>query len=260
MNRFPFRVGWPRNWTLHGIFSFVFVPSWILPLCFVVLHPTYSAARNPISVICDSAARIASESTGVPISVLRAISLTETGRKSGGVFEPWPWTVNMEGKGVWFDNRHEALDYVGKNFDRGARSFDVGCFQLNYKWHGQAFSSIEEMFDPEINATYAANFLLDLYREKGNWPDAAGAYHSRTPKYAQRYIRRFKSLLADMSDAPPAAPLSTEPFENPLTIADPKLARINRFPLLQGNGAAHASLGSLMPADAGADGIRLFGG
>ena len=47
------------------------------------------------------------------------------------------------------------------------------------------------MFEPRPNALYAAKFLLELYREKGNWSGAAGAYHSRTPKYAEKYEARF---------------------------------------------------------------------
>lgn len=164
----------------------------------------------------------------------------------------------MEGKGVWFENRQEALAYVTQHFQRGARSFDVGCFQLNYKWHGQAFSSVEEMFDPNANAVYAAKFLRDLFEEKGNWADAAGAYHSRTPKYAHRYIRRFNELYAGIANLPAPPPPANEP---PATLAtNTTIVRVNRFPLLQGAGTAHASLGSLMPATAGQGGIRLFGG
>ena len=116
-------------------------------------------AKADPSQICDAAARTASAQTGVPLTVLQAISLTETGRKSNGRIRPWPWTVNMEGKGVWFDGPDEAKAYAFRNYKRGARSFDLGCFQLNFKWHGHAFASIEEMFDPEANALYAANFL-----------------------------------------------------------------------------------------------------
>ncbi len=220
-------------------------------------QPVWGA--NQVSAICDAAALGASQSTGVPVSVLRAISLTETGRKSDGKFQPWPWTVNMEGKGVWFDTQQEARVYVDQHYQRGARSFDVGCFQLNYKWHGQAFSSIEEMFDPNANATYAANFLRELFVEKGNWVDAAGAYHSRTPKYANRYKKRFEQVLANLS--PPTA---VEPDNLDKTVpqnpAAPILVRLNRFPLLQGGSTTSASLGSLMPASAGIEFQPLFGG
>jgi len=53
-----------------------------------------------------------------------AISLTETGKNIGGTLSPWPWTVNMEGAGVWFETQQEALAYVNAHFARGARSFE----------------------------------------------------------------------------------------------------------------------------------------
>ena len=200
---------------------------------------------NP-SLLCDAAAQKASEATGVPISVLKAISLTETGRKRGGEMRPWPWTVNMEGKGVWFDDPDSAKAYVYKHYKAGARSFDVGCFQLNYRWHGENFASIEEMFQPEPNALYAAQFLSDLYKEMGNWSAAAGAYHSRTKKYATRYRKRFdvfRAAYAHQDGAPPAPiPVAASPEPAPVQVVH----RVNKFPLLKmGQGAR--GLGSLVP-------------
>ena len=59
--------------------------------------------------------------------------------------------------------------------------------QINYRWHGHAFPSLDDMFDPEWTATYAAQFLRTLYEERGSWSEAAGAYHSLTPEKAQIY-------------------------------------------------------------------------
>lgn len=170
---------------------------------FAFLAAVQAEPRGAISIaaICDSAAMVASSESGVPHDVLRAISLTETGRTSDGQFAPWPWTVNMEGVGKWFDDVGEARGYVDRHFARGARSFDVGCFQINYKWHGDAFASIDEMFDPISNARYAALFLSELYQEFGSWSKAAGAYHSRTPKFAKRYSARFNRIRASLSES-----------------------------------------------------------
>ena len=152
-------------------------------LAFLAAEP--GAAQDDLSRVCDRAAVAAAAESGVPVSVLKAIALTETGRARGGSTRPWPWTVNMEGKGVWFDNRAAALAYVYEHFKRGARSFDVGCFQINYKWHHQHFASIEEMFDPLANAHYAAEFLRSLHAESGpvaNTPiRAAASGRSTTP-------------------------------------------------------------------------------
>ena len=106
----------------------------------------------------------------------------------------------MEGTGRWFTTLDEARAYVFSHFKNGARSFDVGCFQINYKWHGAAFRSIDDMFDPVLNALYAAEFLLELYGEFGDWAGAAGAYHSRTPEFAQKYAVRFDQIRANLPD------------------------------------------------------------
>jgi transglycosylase-like protein with SLT domain len=190
--------------------------------------------------ICQDAARYAASKTGVPVTILQAISLTETGRKKNGEFAPWPWTVNMEGKGVWFDSRQAAFDYATKNFDRGARSFDVGCFQLNFRWHGKAFPSLEAMFDPNANAIYAAKYLLTLYAEMGNWESAVGAYHSRTPKLANKYKKRFARIHARISGSealPKTAKVGFEPTA--------KKTKVNGYPLLQTVDTAPRTNGSL---------------
>ncbi|MFT6451059.1 MAG: hypothetical protein ACJA06_000540 [Halocynthiibacter sp.] len=215
-----------------------------LALC-LFTFPLLPARAKNASDICESIAVQVAKETGVPVSVLQAISLNETGRKSEGRFRPWPWTVNMEGKGVWFDSYPEALAYAKTEFARGARSFDLGCFQINYKWHHQAFSSIEEMFDPTANARYAANFLSDLYAEKGDWTAAAGAYHSRTPKYANRYSARFEKFRAQLQEKPIAP--SAMP-EAPIAVAQMQqlTTRVNTFPFLIA-GSTTAGFGSLVP-------------
>ena len=211
--------------------------------------PGLAAGRASPDQICDQAAHFAARKTGVPLAVLQAITRTETGRKSDGRFTPWPWTVNMEGKGVWFDTLDEARAYVFRHFKRGARSFDVGCFQINYRWHHKAFTSIDEMFEPEANAVYAAEFLRSLYEETGNWTDAAGAYHSRTPKHADRYKAIFEKHRRNAPGAD-AVLVSAEPGIDTGPRAATAVPRMNRYPLLRpgaGSASDRARLGSLVP-------------
>lgn len=196
---------------------------------------TGSAAANNAQT-CDLAAAQVSKEFDVPFDVLRAVTRTETGRGNGGTLQPWPWTVNMEGAGHWFETEDAARSFVFKHFKHGARSFDVGCFQINYKWHGQAFKSIEEMFDPVKNARYAAKFLSELYQELGTWSEAAGAYHSRTPKYAQIYKTRFDKIHRQLS-----------PMEA-VVAAVPPPHRENSFPLLTG-ASTSGRRGSLVPIE-----------
>ena len=220
-----------------------------------IAAPAVGASRSAealsVASICDTAAAAAARRHGVPLAVMRAISLTETGRRMEGATRPWPWTVNMEGKGVWFDTASEALDYAHRHHDRGARSFDVGCFQLNYRWHGRAFPSIRDMFDPAANADYAARFLAELFVEFGDWTKAAGAYHSRTPEFARKYEARFGRFLSELADGAYPAP------EPAMLAALPGAPRINSFPLLQPSAAAMAP-GSLVPLPDTATGGRFI--
>ncbi|MEM9043679.1 MAG: lytic transglycosylase domain-containing protein [Pseudomonadota bacterium] len=187
----------------------------IVPLLSVAHH----TGDRPRDAVCDAAARNASARHDVPLEVMRALTRTETGRARQGQLEPWPWTINMEGTGHWFDNRAEALRFALDHHARGARSFDVGCFQINFRWHGEAFESIETMFDQNLNADYAARFLKELKAEGGDWTRAVGKYHSRTPTLAAKYTNRFERILANLSPVEPAAPVEL-PEEASVLIAD----------------------------------------
>jgi len=202
-------------------------------------------AREDAAGACRAAAARAARASDVPYAVLAAIMLTETGRTRGGELQAWPWTVNMEGAGNWFDDRDSALSFAFAAYGRGARSFDVGCFQINYRWHHQNFASLEAMFDPDENAAYAARFLSDLYRETGDWSRAAGAYHSRTETLATRYRARFDRIRAGVDPASPDVVAARMPVSQ--TVAP---VRANTFPLLRASDG-RAALGSL---------VRLGGG
>lgn len=188
-----------------------------------------SSARD--AHLCEEAAASAARDSGVPREVLMAITLTETGRASeGGDMRPWPWAVNVAGEGHWFPTRAEAERFVDAAILAGRTNFDVGCFQLNHRWHAGGFASSHEMFDPHANAAYAARYLKGLQARSGDWSIAAGDYHSATPELAERYRDRFDRLLVGASG---------------LVAAEPAVTRINGYPLLLAGAAGSA--GSLVP-------------
>ena len=168
------------------------------------LSPAF-AAQNPAAVmaICRNAAVKAADRHGIPREVLVAITLVETGTNRDGAYGAWPWTVNVAGKGFWLESRAAALLHAQRALARGQPSFDVGCFQLNYKWHGQHFASIDHMFEPGPSGAYAARFVKDLHREPGDWIKASGLYHSRTPKYSKKYRKLVAQTIARMGGKVP---------------------------------------------------------
>jgi hypothetical protein len=210
--------------------------------------------------ICEAASAAVARETGVPAPVMLALTLTETGRRIGGRLRPWPWAANGGGQGHWFATPDEAARYAGAQLAQGRRSFDLGCFQINWHWHGAHFARPEDLLDPMVSGRYAARLLRDLHAELGSWTAAAGAYHSRTPALAARYRARFEQILADLPGgfaADPGTRVATGRGPVPDLRAsapppDPPPPRENHFPLLRASAAQSPRLASLVPLDRGA--------
>tara|TARA_R110002096_G_scaffold123112_2_gene266472 strand:- start:8528 stop:9199 length:672 start_codon:yes stop_codon:yes gene_type:complete len=194
-----------RNSLIHSLL-------WLLSISAVSMIAVSKGFANP----CNRAAVAAAARTGVPLPVLMAVTLAETGRKqTDSPFEPWPWAVQSQNRGYWFASADEAIDFVGGLLSSGEDNIDVGCFQLNIRWHRANFSSLREMLDPDANATYAAEFLLSLYSESGSWRTATGAYHSRNISQAEPYLTRLEQLYAVHLARNPPPPAVQEATSRP---------------------------------------------
>jgi hypothetical protein len=147
---------------------------------------------------CGAAIARAEAGHHVPDAFLDAIARVESGRPDAatGALVPWPWTVNAEGQGSFHATKAQAIDAVRALQARGVRSIDVGCLQVNLQQHPNAFASLEEAFDPDANAGYAAGFLVQLFAQMGSWPLAAAAYHSQTPTLGAPYQKRVMAEWA----------------------------------------------------------------
>lgn len=134
----------------------------------------------------------------------------ETGLKQGdkGV-RAWPWTLNVQGQGYYFPTRAAALKKLREVLASGVRNVDIGCMQINYRWHGENFASIEEMMSPEANAEYAARFLTRLKDRHGSWEEATRNYHSADDDRGEAYLGRVKRVIAKLPQQQPSFVAST---------------------------------------------------
>ncbi len=182
-------------------------------LAFCLAFFSSSAQASPAS-LCEDAARYASQSTGVPLSVLRAVALAETGQTKFDKddYSAWPWTVQSGNKGHWFDNENAAIQFVQSLMAEQRTNIDIGCFQLNMRWHRQAFQNLNDMFSPRNNALYAAQFLQKLYSQTGEWRAAVGRYHSSDGDRAEAYVLRLKRLY-EAHLAGQSAPIQLPPTQ-----------------------------------------------
>jgi hypothetical protein len=137
-----------------------------------------------ISSLCTAHFTRAETKYGIPKHLLLAVANTESGRYNHGLKRvlPWPWTLNIEGKGSYHSNMHDAVTAVNRAKQSGKRSIDVGCMQVNLKHHPNAFTSVQDALTPSRNIDYAAKFLRSNFDELGSWPKAIAAYHSRSSK------------------------------------------------------------------------------
>jgi soluble lytic murein transglycosylase-like protein len=141
------------------------------------------------SQLCEAAIVTAERAERLPERMMGAIALVETGRPdpTSGTPRPWPWTINAEGQGFFFASKQQAIEAVHALQARGVRSIDVGCMQINLMFHPNAFASLDQAFDPDANARFAARFLTALHAENRDWPAAVAAYHSETPALGAAY-------------------------------------------------------------------------
>lgn len=166
----------------------IVVVALLLPL--VPARP--ARAQPSASLLCTRAIDAATGLAGLPPRLLNAVAQVESGKRdpATGAWQPWPWTINVEGEGRFFETEAEAIEAVKAMQASGVRSIDVGCMQVNLMYHPAAFESLEQAFDPRANVLYARRFLLSLYRQSGDWPTAVGLYHSATPDLAASYRQR----------------------------------------------------------------------
>ncbi len=172
--------------------------AWLLLLPLAFLTNSYSLLWGADlfgKPNCEEIASVIEKEANLPKYLLSSISRVEAGRKlSNGETRGWPWTLNHAGKGLFFDDKDAALNYLKQAVASGSRNIDVGCMQLNYRWHKMAFSSIEEMIDPELNVRYAAKFVNELYERHNTWEDVIKHYHSNKKKFNIPYFQKVAKV------------------------------------------------------------------
>ena len=93
----------------------------------------------------------------------------------------------QNGKGYFLKSKAEAVAKVHQLRAKGINSIDVGCMQVNLRFHGKAFATVEDALDPFLNVSYGASYLTALRGEYRNWLNAVERYHSGTEKFYKIY-------------------------------------------------------------------------
>ena len=149
--------------------------------------PTLADA-DPWRLCAEQAEKVQGDED-LPPFLLHAIARVEAGRWNGpeGAVSAWPWTVMAEGKGRFLPSKAAAVAEVRALQARGLRNIDVGCMQVNLRYHPDAFADLDEALEPASNIAYAASLLRRLRAKGGSWTKAIALYHSSKPAYNGPY-------------------------------------------------------------------------
>lgn len=177
----------------------------ILPALLALVAPSFAfggsvpAPPPPPGQLCRHAIDAAERAHGIPAHLLAAVAHVESGRRDPvtGRVDPWPWTINKDGQGSFYDIKAQAVAAAQSMRPRVAKSIDVGCMQISLTQHPDAFPTMDQAFDPASNADYGARFLLMLYEKTQSWPKAVGLYHSATRDLGNEYQARVYAALPE---------------------------------------------------------------
>ncbi len=154
-----------------------------------------AAAPAADANLCEREMIRAARRYDVPLGMLYAVGLTETGRK--GSLQPY--ALNIDGRAVYGIDKRTALQQFATAKAAGAKLIDLGCMQINHHFHSEHFASTEAMFDPGTNVDYAARFLKQLRSREGSWTMAVARYHAgpdNDPAQKRYVCRVIENMVA----------------------------------------------------------------
>ncbi|MFG5117420.1 transglycosylase SLT domain-containing protein [Methylorubrum sp. POS3] len=126
------------------------------------------------SNVCEQQMARAATRHGVPLGMLYAVGLTESGKR--GSLQPY--AMNIGGQAYFGSGPADVIARLGQAQRDGVRLVDLGCMQINHHYHREKFASLEAMIDPAQNVDYATRFLRELRDREGSWTLAVARYHA----------------------------------------------------------------------------------
>jgi soluble lytic murein transglycosylase-like protein len=183
----PHRPLPPQGWTSGRVLSGPAALP-VRPAAPVPPSPAPAHAAPALEEIgpCEREIARAARRHGVPQQVLHAIGLTETGRRG----RLSPFALNIDGATVFAPDAAGALARFEQARAAGAKFIDLGCMQINHRFHGAAFPSVAAMLDPARNVDYAARFLKQLRASQPSWTLAVARYNAgpNNERAQKRYV------------------------------------------------------------------------
>ncbi|WP_438826734.1 lytic transglycosylase domain-containing protein [Pseudomonas koreensis] len=150
----------------------------------------------------------AAQRSGIPSNVLFAVALQESGVTLRGQRLPWPWTLNIAGRGHYFKSRAEACTALLTALTHvPASRIDAGLTQINLGHQRHFYGKPCELLWPHRNLEVAATLLRAHHRAGEDWLMAAGRFHRPAggllaAKYRRSVARHLNDMAVTSRDRP----------------------------------------------------------
>ncbi len=171
-----------------------------LGVAFGIVLPTVGWSRESV----PAGYQVIAADYGIPYTVLYAIALTESaaGTNDEGVHRPWPWTLNVAGRGYFYPSREAAWTALNTFIAGGERSIDIGLMQVNWRFHQDKLGDTWLALEPYHNLRVGALILRHCFEQRRDWWAGVGCYHSpanmvRAQRYRARVVRHWRQLTAN---------------------------------------------------------------
>jgi len=169
--------------------------SVLLKVILAVSISSFVSEARASNNACEREMIRAASKHGVPLGMLYAVGLAETGNR--GSLQPY--AMNIEGRAYFAQSASDALRRFEEARRTGAKLIDLGCMQINHYYHRERFDSLESMLSPRENVEYAAEYLKQLRLREGSWTMAVARYHAgpnNDPAQKQYVCRVITNMVA----------------------------------------------------------------
>lgn len=172
----------------------------------VVSTKTVSSTSG-LSARIEAAMSAVSNLYHIPIGLLHAISLTESGINGS----PWPWTLNVYGVPYRFQSANQTKAAVKSFLAKGIDVVDIGPMQVDWKYHHHQLENVTAAVNPLRNVAVAGRILKTDFNETGSWISAVGLYHGGGAQRQNTYINEVFSRWHHYKNTP-----ANNQFETPV--------------------------------------------
>lgn len=148
--------------------------------------------------------------TGVRASLLKAISMRESGRWVEGKRKNWAFAIGVNGKdghvSHYPETRDEAIKLLGELLVAGRRNIGVGVAQINIRWNGHRVTDYRHLLDPYENLRIAAELVRECWASNKTTEATLSCYaNGRVTSFGMQYARTVseEQQRIEMASEPP---------------------------------------------------------